>query len=79
MHAAILSSVTCPRLQYFSKLSHNRHDFKKKKNVIVYKMCVLIFSKHLSEIFHFLIRIERDMIKYVVWSSCKVSVILVGF
>ena len=40
----ILSPVTCPALQYFSTLSHKRHDFRKKKKVIEHKMCVLIFS-----------------------------------
>jgi hypothetical protein len=38
----ILSSVTCPALQYFSILSQKRHDFCKKK-VIEHEMCVLIF------------------------------------
>jgi hypothetical protein len=27
---AILSSVTCSTVQYFSALSHKRHDFKKR-------------------------------------------------
>jgi hypothetical protein len=27
---AIFSSVSCPALQYFSMLSHKRHDFRKK-------------------------------------------------
>ena len=33
---AILSSVTCPALQYFSTLPHKRHDFRTK--VMGYKM-----------------------------------------
>jgi hypothetical protein len=40
---AMFLSVTCPYLQYFSTLYHKRHDFR-KKNVIEYKMCILIFS-----------------------------------
>jgi len=46
---AILPSVDCPALQYFSTLSHKRHDIR--KNVIENEMCVLIFSTILSEIF----------------------------
>ena len=41
---AILPSVACPALQYFSTLSHKRHDFRKEKKVTEHKMCVLIFS-----------------------------------
>ena len=41
---AILSSVACPGLQYFSTLSHKLYDIRKKKNVSDYKRCVLIFS-----------------------------------
>ena len=37
-----LSSVACPALQHFSKLSHKRHDLR--KNVTEYKLCVSIFS-----------------------------------
>jgi len=39
---AILSSAGYPALQYFSTLSHKRHEFRIK--VIENKMCVLIFS-----------------------------------
>ena len=37
----ILPSVVCPSLQYFSTLSHKRHDFRKK---LLNAKCILIFS-----------------------------------
>ena len=40
--------------------------------------CVLIFSTNISEIFLILRRNERDMIKNVFCSSCKVPVIIVS-
>ena len=51
--------MTCPVLQCFSTLSHKRYDFRK---VTEHKMCVLIFSTNLSEIFLILRRTERDVI-----------------
>jgi len=54
--------VTCPVLQYFSALSHKRHDFRK---VIEHGTCVLIFSTNLSEIFLILSRTERDVVMLV--------------
>ena len=39
--SAILSSVSCPSLQYFSMLSHELHDFQKHVTDL---KCVLIFS-----------------------------------
>ena len=45
------------------------------KTVTEYNMCVLILPKTLLV----LRRIERDVIKTVHWSSCKVRVILVRF
>ena len=44
--SAILSSVGCPALQYFSTLCHRRHD---KKKVIAHKMCVFVLSTTLAQ------------------------------
>ena len=72
---AIISSVNCPALQYFPTLSHELHDFRGKGTE--HKICVLIFSTAVSEIFLTLRRNEGDTIKNVYWSLCKVHVILV--
>ena len=49
-------------VQYFSTLSHKRHDFRKKKKVIEHKMRVFFFVQSFSEDFLILRRIERDII-----------------
>ena len=68
---------SCPALQCLSKLSHKRHDFRKEK-FIEHKMCILILiCRILSDTFLILRRNERNMIKNVDWSSCKLPVILV--
>jgi len=68
-----LHGVAC-----FSTLSHKRHDFRKKK-VIEAKMCLLIFSKMLSETFLILSRIQRYIIINVHRSSCKIHFIFSYF
>ena len=79
MHCAcaIFSSVVCPGVPFFSTLFHKRHDFRKK--ITKPKMCVLIYSTTFVETFLILRRKERDTIKNVHRSSCKVRVILVRF
>jgi hypothetical protein len=75
---AILSSVACLALQYFSTLSHKRHDFHKKK-VIEHKTWFLIICTILSETFPILRRIEGDMMENADRSLRTVPVILVIF
>jgi hypothetical protein len=57
---AIFSSVACPALQYFSTLSHKRHDFRNK--VINHDMCVSSLSVVLCQLFLILRGTERDII-----------------
>jgi hypothetical protein len=40
MRLNILSYVACLAVQYFSELSHKRHDYRKK--IIEHKTCILI-------------------------------------
>jgi len=66
----ILSSVACPFLQYFSTLSHKRHNFQ--NNLLSIK-CVFWFSIQLpSEIFLVPRTNEGGMTTRVHRSSCKV-------
>ena len=51
MRHIILSSVACTVVQYFSTLSHKRHDFKEKKKFIGHKICVLVCLQPSSETF----------------------------
>ena len=76
----ILSSVACSAVYYSFTLSHKRINgptFKiKKKLKVTFVVCFLC---NLPEIFLFLRRAERDIVKNVHWSSYKVPNILVRF
>jgi len=74
---AILSSVACLTVLYFSTLSHKLHEVR--EYVIERKLRVLIYSTNLSKHFTISRITERDVIKYVYWISGKLPLILVRF
>jgi hypothetical protein len=75
--AAVLSSAASLALPHFSRLFHKRHEFRKK--LLKIKYVVRLSLQLLFEIFVILRRIQRDILKNVKKSSCKVAVDLVGF
>jgi hypothetical protein len=77
MSHIVLSRVACPFLPYFSPLSHKGRDFS--ENVLNIKYLFWFSLQLLSETFFILSRTERDLIKSIYRSSCKVPVIFVGF
>jgi len=72
-----LSAVTCPAV-HLSKLSHKRHDFRKKK-IIEHKMLVLIVPKTLPKSFFILRRTKRVMIKIYIGLRVKYPLFLSDF
>ena len=75
MRRIISSPLACLTVPYFCTLSPQTVRFR-KKGLFNIKTCILIFPSHFSETFLILTRIQRDMIKNVYWSSCKVAIIL---
>jgi hypothetical protein len=69
-----MTSLVVPAIQYYSTSSHKRHYLQKK--VIEHKMRVLNLCTILSATFPILRRPERDVIKNVNWSLCKVPLLL---
>jgi hypothetical protein len=72
-------SHLCPvRLHnIFAHYLINGTIFEKKK--LLKAKCVFLFSLQLLSENFLILRSERDVIKNVYWSSCKVAVILVRF
>jgi len=68
---------------FYNTLPHlliNGTIFERKKKELLNIKCVFRVSlQHLPDTFFFLTRTERDMIKNVYWSSCKVVFILERF
>ena len=60
MRRIILSSVACPALPNFSKLSHKRHDFRGKK-LLNTKFVFRFFLQFFSETFLVLRRTEQNI------------------
>ena len=75
---AVLLSVARTALQYFSTLSHKRHDIK--KNVIEYKMCVSISSTtlvwNISHSKKKLARYDQKRVLVQAWSPLHACTIL---
>jgi hypothetical protein len=77
MHKRLIFVCGLSGSTMLATLFHKRQDFQKE--CTEHKMCVLIFSTILSEIFLVLRGTERDMIINVYWSLCKAPVIVVRF
>ena len=77
-HAPYCHLWPAPLYNIFFTFSHKRLEFRKKKLLNI--KCVFWFALQVfSETFLILRRTERDTIKNVYWSSCKVIVIRVRF
>jgi len=78
MRRAILSSVVCPAISYFSTLSHKRHDFRRK--VTEHKMCVLVspttcawdISHSTNDWTRFYHNVHRSLCKVATRYSCHI-------
>ena len=78
MRHIVLSSVACPALQYFSTLSHKRHDFRGGGELLNTKCAFWSCLQYVWNISHS----TRNSVRYdqnTYWSSCKVPVILVTY
>jgi len=74
---AILSSVVFPIIQYFSILSHKRHDLKEK--ILNIKRVFQVSLQLLCETFLILRRNELDIIKMCIGLHVKYPVFMSDF
>jgi len=74
---AILSSVACPAVRYFSILSHKRQNFRKEN--IKQEICVFFSLQILPEIFLILRIIKEGMIKNVYRFHVKYTLFLTDY
>ena len=74
-HAPYCHLWSVPALEKLSRLSHKRHVIR--KNDIEHEICALVSSTTFVETLPIRRRDERDMAKYVFWSSRKAHVALV--
>jgi len=74
----ILSSVACLAVLYHIIPHYLINDTTFEKKLLNIKRVFRFSLQLLSETF-LILRIERDMIKIIYWSSCKVPVVLVRF
>jgi hypothetical protein len=70
MRRVVFPSVACPVLQYFSTLSHKRHDFTKK--IAEHNMFVFLFCTSFVQYIGHCKKIVRDMTINAHWSSRNV-------
>jgi len=74
---SILSSMACPTLQYFSTLSHKRHNFRRGGERIIEHKMYFEFIYNVCLKYFVLRRIQRDLFINLHRFPCKVHVILV--
>ena len=67
----IVSSVSCPAVQYVSALSHKSYDFRKKKKFLDIEYVFLFSLQLLPETFFILKRNKRDVIKIYIGLRVK--------
>ena len=73
---AAFSSVACPAVQYFSTLSHKRHNLKKKKKILNVQYVFWFPLQILSETFIILKGLQWHIIINVHRSSCIVLILI---